>query len=136
MKKKIIVFIGATVLSLSASFFTPSNAEAAWSSYSTTTLNSSDGFVRTGTYAGKFSERTTWRAEASEKTMWSNPVKRLINSSNEVRGNNITLSSTNTVYTASTINALVGYNYYAQIRPAWNQVGQDTIRSRHSPDPE
>lgn len=71
---------------------------------------------------------------ATSKTMWSNPQKRLINSGNAIRGSAITLSKTNQIYTASSSGTQKGFVYYAHIKPAFNQVGTDTIRSRHSAD--
>lgn len=112
----------------------PLKADANWSSWETTSLKSSDGWKRTGAYSGKAKSQASWSAEASDKTMWSNPQKRLINSENKVRGKSITLKKTDQIYTADTENAFVGYNYYAQIKPAFNQIGTDSITSRHKAD--
>ncbi|MCR6112574.1 hypothetical protein HXA35_19755 [Bacillus sp. A301a_S52] len=132
MKKMMLGICLLTAVTFTAPLALPSTAEANWSSWSDTSLNSSDGWKRTGAFSGKTTSRLEWSAVASTKTMWSNPQKRMVNSNNALRGNAVTLSNTNQIYTNSTNNALPGYNYYAQIRPAWNQVGTDTITSRHN----
>lgn len=119
------LLVGLMILAL------PISASAnAWSSYSVNDLNSTDGWKWTAHGSSKTTSQAYWDAEASAMTMWSNPSKRMVNSNGTVRGTAVTISTTGTVYTGSS-SGVANILYYAQVKPAWNQSGQDTITSRH-----
>ena len=62
------------------------------------------------------------------KTMWSSPVFRLVNSSNEVRSNEKSCASVDKQATGNGNTGTIGYAYYASMKASAFQSGTDTIK--------
>ncbi len=123
--------IKSIALSIILSLFTIQVVYAAYSSYGTFEItNDSTSYTTTNTQLSSTKETTStsFLVYASAKTMTSSPKVRLINSDNEVRSSYVSIADTYTTYTGTNNTGVVGYPYYAEVTPAWNQIGTDTIR--------
>ena len=76
----------------------------------------------------KNSDANYFDVNTVSKTMSSKPSFRLVNSNNEVRSNSVTTANTGLYVRGSGNTGVIGYSYYGSIKPAWNQLGTDTIK--------
>ncbi len=111
-------------------------AYAAYSSYGTFQVtNDVIATTTTGDMLG--ASKTTTGADfnvySSAKTMTSAPGVRLVNSNLEVRSDYVSVANINTTYIGTNNTGTSGYTYYAQVKPAWNQIGTDTITLKFDP---
>jgi hypothetical protein len=123
-------------LTLMLGLFSAQFVYAAYSSYGTFQItNSSTYYTTTGSMLGAYKTTTAsdFNVYASAKTMTSTPQVRLVNSSGQVRSDYVGVKNTNTTYTGSNNTGSVGYLYYAEVKPAWNQIGTDTITLKIDP---
>lgn len=60
--------------------------------------------------------------------MWSSPRIKLVTSTGEERSRSQSTPGAGRTATYGNSTAEVGYFYYGAVRPAFNQVGTDTIR--------
>ena len=102
-------------------------AAETWSDAATYQLNSDTGWKRlttTGIYLGN--EKTTSSNKVTvytvSKTMSSSPKFRIVNSKNQERSGHITTAAVGKSKTDTSNTGEKGYNYYASVKPAWNQA--------------
>lgn len=132
MKK--MVRISALILTLG--ILTTQSAFAAYSSYGTFSIKNDPVTQTTAGNmlgAGKTSTSSSFSVYASAKTMTSTPSVRLVNSSGAVRSSYVGVPNISIPYTGSNNTGTVGYNYYAEVKPALNQIGTDTIKLKFDP---
>lgn len=123
-------------LTLALGILATQSAFAAWSNFGTFSITNDETYYTTsGTMlpGGKTTSSAYFDVYASAKTMTSAPSVRLVNSSGASRSSYVSVSNTGTTYTGSNNTGVAGYNYYASVKPAWNQVGTDTIKLQHNP---
>lgn len=113
-----VMLTGATVM---ASSYTFTSYEDLSVDDSTTSNNSST----------KTSTDDEFEVKVKDKTMWSNPSAKLVNSEGKSRSDSVKLSGTST-YTGSGNDGEVGYYYWLKVTSAWNQVGTDSINLKFS----
>ena len=131
-KKKLIVFVLCFAIMASMGMLL---ACAAYGSVKTVYVTSSNVWQSTDMYGKKTTEDTTWHLDVSNKTMWSDPTARLVNSNDAVRSNSLTISASNGVFTGSLLStATVNYYYYLSVKPASAQIGTDSITGKVNPD--
>lgn len=131
-KKKLIVFVLCFAIMASMGMLL---ACAAYGSVTTVYVTSSNTWQSTNMYGNKTTGGSTWHLDVSNKTMWSSPTARLVNSNDAVRSNSLTISANNGVFTGSLLSsATVGYNYYLSVKPASSQIGNDSITGKVNPD--
>ncbi len=82
----------------------------------------------------KTTSSTTFRVDTYTKTMWSYPEYRLVNSNYSPRSDWVAVPAVGGRSTGTGNSGVIGYYYYGQIKPAWNQLGTDTIRLDFSAD--
>lgn len=76
---------------------------------------------------------TDFDVYSNAKTMTSAPSVKLVNSNGDARSSGVSVGKINKTYTGSNNTGTVGYKYYARVKPAWNQVGSDTITLKIDP---
>lgn len=101
-----------------------------WGDLATVAIDSSDGWTDHfhGPFDYKETDSSNFHVLATAKTMTSSPSVRLINYNSEVRSSAVSVSSTYVDYTGNNNTGTAGYVYWTQTKPAWNQVGTDSIR--------
>lgn len=112
------------------------SAFATWSGFGTFSITNDETYrTTTGDMLPGFKTTTSasFDVYASAKTMTSSPWVRLVNSSGEVRSTYVSIPYTGNTYTGSNNTGTSQYYYYASVKPAWNQVGTDTITLKHDP---
>lgn len=102
---------------------------ASWGSLKTVDITAGDGWKNKfdGPYDTKEDGDAIFKVYSTSMTMTSNPTVRLINSDGVVRSKSVTVKDTYREYKNSST-AEKGHNYWTQIKPAWNQIGTDSIR--------
>jgi len=124
-KRKVITILFVITLLVSQVAF------ATYSSYGTFSLTN-DATVYTTSNSKLRSTKTTtsdeFKVYASAKTMWSSPSLRLVNSDGAVRSSYRSIPDTGVTYTGNNNTGEPNHYYYAQVKPAWNQAGTDTIK--------
>ena len=131
MKKRktgVMVLAVAAVLTSQLAF-----AASTWTDARTWELTSGDDFktvTTTGTKCGatKTTDQRTWDVYTVSKTMWTNPTARLVNSANQVRSDVVTTANVGRYVTGQQNTGTIGYAEYLSVKPAFNQVGYDTIK--------
>ena len=127
-KSKIMtIFIVITVI---FSFQVVAFAATTWSDKGTIALNRDTDWKRnttTGVYIvnTKTTSSTSVTVYTLSKTMTSNPQFRIVNSNNEARCAAFSMPSAGKEKTNTSNTGDPGYNYYASVKPAWNQVAND-----------
>lgn len=102
---------------------------AAWGNLATISLKWNDSWKTSEARSYKtVNNDSKFDVLATSKTMTSNPSVRLVNSNGEKRSGTVSVKNTNTVYTGSNNTGTNGYYYYGQAKPAWNQVGTDSMK--------
>ena len=116
-----------------ALIFISNVALANWSKVATFSLNSGQNWTRYATNGQsvssyKSTNQTYYYVDTYTKSMWTSPTFRLVNSDNEVRSWTVSVAGDNQRAIGHGNTGTVGYNYYASLKPAWNQIGTDTIK--------
>ena len=127
-KNKIISIILA--ITVVFSFQVVAFAATTWSDAGTITLNRGTDWKRnttTGVYIVNTKETTSKdvKVYTVSKTMSSNPQFRMVNSNNSARSGSFSMPSAGKQKTNSSNTGEKGYNYYASVKAAWNQVSNN-----------
>ena len=109
-----------------------------WSAAGTFRLPAASGWHRYTTAgrmlsAIKSTDSTKFDVDTYERSARSAPVFRLVNSDNEVRSDSVNCPQEGERATGSNNSGTIGYRYYASVRPAYHQVGTDTIKLDFTP---
>ena len=120
------------ILAIAAIFLFQITAFAAntWSDAGTINLNRNTGWKRTtttGVYLvnTKSTDSNNVTVYTVSKTMVSYPQFRMVNSNNAARSASFTVPPAGKQKTNSSNTGVNGYNYYASVKPAWNQVSNN-----------
>lgn len=105
-----------------------SASEGYWSDLGTVDLKAGSGWNDTDIRSYKMTNSNKWDVYATAKTMVTWPSVRLVNSDGMIRSDSVQVKSKEKVYTGSDNTGTPGYIYWAQAKPAWNQLGTDSIR--------
>lgn len=126
----ITVVMCVAVLLVTSSFVLAYSASGNWSAYKTVTLSSSDGWKQVGhsSLKGTNNDIATFRAD--NKTMYTDPDAKLVNSDGQNRSGIVNMALIDTNMTTDTNTGTKGYNYYSKIKPSGLQIGSDSIRYR------
>lgn len=125
MRKKICSILLVAMLLLVG---TVSFASGTWGNLSTVDLAWNDGWTNTDIRSNKSTNESEFDVYATAKTMSSAPRVRLVNSAGAIRSDPVSIPRALRVYTGSNNTGVPGFTYWAQVIPAWNQVGTDSIR--------
>ena len=131
MKKRktgVMVLAVAAVLTSQLAF-----AASTWTDARTWSLSSADGFktvTTTGTKCGatKTTDQRTWDVYTVSKTMWTSPTARLVNSSNQVRSDEVVTVNAGRYASGRQNTGNIGYAQYLAVRGSAFQMGVDTIK--------
>ena len=83
----------------------------------------------------KGTSNRTFHVKTLNKTMWSTPQFKLVNSNGATRSLTIDLPVAGYEGSDSlTAEAAIGYYYYAGLKAGWNQMGTDTVTAKISAD--
>lgn len=132
MNKKVT----SLTLTLTLCIIASQSAFAAWSAFGTFDVgNSETYYTSSGTMLGqkKGTTYTNFFVHASAKTMTSSPSVRLVSDSGASRSSYVSIPDTGYDYEGYNNTGASGSTYYASVKPAWNQVGADSIRLQHDP---
>ena len=128
MRRKRIIACGLTAICLtvgSTSFAAWSN----WTPYETSTVGGFGGSTTSSNRSYKLSAKDKqFAVSVKDKTMWSSPSAKIVNSEGKSRSNSVSLNDTNKKFTGSGSTAEKGYYYKLKITSAINQIGDDTIK--------
>lgn len=130
MKKTKKLFISAVVAATVMMCSAITCYAANWGDLVTVTINSTDGWKAQfeGPYDYKETNSSQFSVYATAKTMTSSPSVRLINAYGYQRSDSVSIPYTGNTYTGSNNTGTPGYNYWTETKPAWNQIGTDTMR--------
>lgn len=126
----ITVVMCVAVLLVTSSFVLAYSTSGNWSAYTTVTLSSSDGWKQVGHSTLKATNNDIATFYVDNKTMYTDPDAKLVNSNGENRSGIVNMALVNTRMTTNTNTGAKGYNYYSKIKPSALQVGSDSIRYR------
>ncbi|WP_284139600.1 MULTISPECIES: hypothetical protein [unclassified Virgibacillus] len=102
---------------------------SSWGNLATISLKWNDSWKTSDARSYKMKNNdSNFDVLATSKTMTSNPSVRLANSNGEKRSSSVSVKGIDTVYTGSNNTGTNGYYYYGQAKPAWNQVGTDSMK--------
>lgn len=120
MKKTLIATALLTLVGATTAF-------ATWGPTGTVWVSSTQGYTKySSIYSNKTTASTGWKCEVYQKTMWSKPEGKLVNSDSSTRSNSMSLPVGLLYGSGNTGTA--GYTYYIAIKPNWSQTGNDSIK--------
>lgn len=109
--------------------FTVAVSADSWGNLATISLKWNDSWKTSQARSYKtVNNDSNFDALATSKTMTSNPSVRLVNSNGQKRSGTVSVKGTNTAYTGSNNTGTSGHYYYGQAKPAWNQLGTDSMK--------
>ncbi len=100
-----------------------------WTSYETSTVGGFGGSTTSSHRSCKIAAKDKkFAVTVKDKTMWSAPTAKLVNSEGVSRSNKVVLNDTDKKFTGSGSTAEKNHLYKLKITSALNQIGDDTIK--------
>ncbi|MBP3339111.1 MAG: hypothetical protein J6L69_06885 [Lachnospiraceae bacterium] len=128
-KMKLIKALGVTAALVSIMTSTAFAAYKNWTSYETSYV---DDAVTSDNYSVRYTDDDAFGVYVKDMTMWSTPKAKVVNSEGASRSSWLSLSDEEEYLYGTNNTCENNHMYYLKIKPAWNQVGEDTIKYKFS----
>ena len=123
-----------TMVLVTCSFVLAYSSSGHWSAYKTVTLSSSDGWKQVGHSSLKGTNNDIATFYTDNKTMYTDPDAKLVNSDGQNRSGIVNMALVNTNMTTDTNTGTKGYNYYSKIKQSAHHIGSDSIKYKIKAD--